>query len=64
MPRYRTISCEYCGYMLLKRDSVCEMCGRMTRRGKARLVAKAVQVVVVLAGFAVIFAIIRRFVPH
>jgi len=64
MPRYRTISCEHCGHMLLKRDTVCEMCGLMTHRGKANLVAKVVQVVIVLAGFAVIFAVIRGFAPR
>lgn len=64
MARYRTISCEHCGYMLLKRDAVCERCGRMTQRGIANLVAKVVQVVIVLAGFAVIFVIVRGFASH
>lgn len=50
--------------MLLKRDAVCERCGRMTQRGIANLVAKVVQVVIVLAGFAVIFVIVRGFAPH
>lgn len=34
MPRYRTISCEHCGFMQLKRDQVCEQCGAMTARAK------------------------------
>lgn len=42
MPRRRTISCENCGHMLLKRDTVCEMCGAMTRRERARWIANTV----------------------
>lgn len=64
MPRYRTISCEHCGFMLLKRDTTCEMCGRMTQRGKTGMAAKAVQVVIVLAGFVVILAVAHGFEPH
>lgn len=64
MPRYRTISCEHCGHMLLKRDTVCEMCGRMTRRGKNRLIAAIVPIVIVLAGFAFIYHVIDGLAPH
>lgn len=34
MPRRRTISCNHCGYMQLKRDEYCDRCGRMTERAK------------------------------
>jgi hypothetical protein len=64
MPRYRTISCEHCGHMLLKRDTVCEMCGRMTRRGKALLLAKVVPIVAVLIAAVVMFHTIGGLTPH
>lgn len=32
MPRYRTIACEHCGFMQLKRDKVCQRCGKLTAR--------------------------------
>lgn len=44
MPRYRTIACDYCGHLLLKRDTECEACGRMTRRERKLWVARAAQV--------------------
>jgi hypothetical protein len=28
----RTISCEHCGYMQLKRDEACDQCGQPTAR--------------------------------
>lgn len=46
MPRYRTISCDHCGYMQLKRDSECAKCGRMTRRERDRWTAKGIQLLV------------------
>lgn len=36
MPRYRTISCDHCGYMQLKSDVDCDRCGRMTKRAKTK----------------------------
>ena len=48
MPRRRTISCENCGYMLLKRDTECEACGSMTLRSRNLLVAKVAQFGVML----------------
>jgi uncharacterized protein (DUF983 family) len=50
--------------MLLKRDTVCEVCGHMTRRGKARLIAAIIPVVIVLIGFVFIFHVIGGFAPH
>lgn len=63
MPRYRTISCEHCGYMLLKRDTVCEMCGRMTQRGKVRLVAKIIPALIVLIAVAVMLYVVGGLTP-
>lgn len=55
MPRYRTIACDYCGHMLLKRDAECEMCGRMTRKERRLWIAKAIQLGIVLAASVVIY---------
>ena len=48
MPRYRTISCHHCGFMQLKRDTECERCGRLTKRGRRQLVLWSVNLAVVL----------------
>jgi hypothetical protein len=37
MPRYRTISCQHCGFMQLKRDKTCDGCGRLTAREGRKL---------------------------
>lgn len=50
MPRRRTIACAHCGYLQLKRDVICDQCGRMTRRERNRWIAKAVGVLAVLIG--------------
>lgn len=51
MPRRRSIACDHCGYLQLKRDTECYACGRMTRRERSRWIAKAVQLgVIVLVG--------------
>lgn len=54
MPRYRTISCAHCGFMQLKRDTVCERCGRLTARqarAQAFWIAKVILGIVAVAGF-------------
>lgn len=48
MPRYRSIACDHCGHLLLKRDTECEVCGRMTRREQHLWLAKTVQIGFVL----------------
>lgn len=48
MPRRRTIACQHCGYLQLKRDLQCDACGRMTRRERNLWIAKAVQIGVIL----------------
>lgn len=48
MPRRRTIACEHCGYLQLKRDLTCDACGRMTRREKRRWAVIAIQAAVLL----------------
>ena len=63
MPRYRTIVCTHCGHMLLKRDTECEVCGRMTRRERTLWIAKAVQIAVVLAVSAFIYFKVRGLTP-
>ncbi len=51
MPRRRTIACDHCGYLQLKRDTECDACGRMTRRERNLWIAKAVQIgLIVLVG--------------
>lgn len=42
MPRYRTISCEHCGFMQLKRDAYCDQCGRMTARERKKTLVNLV----------------------
>lgn len=63
MPRYRTISCDHCGHMLLKRDIECEACGRMTRRERHLWVAKAVQLGVILLVAAFVYANLKGGLP-
>lgn len=48
MPRHRTIACDHCGYLQLKRDTECDQCGRMTRRERSRWIAKGIQLGVIL----------------
>lgn len=55
MPRYRTIACDHCGHMLLKRNEYCEVCGSMTRRERNLWIAKTVQIAVVLVTFTFIY---------
>jgi len=55
MPRYRTIACEHCGHMLLKRDIECEVCGSMTRRERNRWITKMVQIGVILLVAAFVY---------
>jgi hypothetical protein len=64
MPRYRTIACDHCGYMQLKRDTECDQCGRMTRRERNRWIAKGVQLGVMLLAFAFIYAKIKGLAPQ
>ena len=49
MPRRRTIACDHCGYLQLKRDKECDQCGRLTRRERNLWLAKAIQLVLILA---------------
>ena len=49
MPRYRTIACDNCGHLLLKRHEYCEVCGHMTRRARAFWVAKGIYLTVFLS---------------
>lgn len=63
MPRYRTIACDHCGHMLLKRDTDCEVCGRMTRRERNLWIAKAVQIGIVLIVFAFIYLKVEGLAP-
>lgn len=48
MARQRTIACDHCGYLQLKRDRECDQCGRMTRRERNRWIAKGIQLGVIL----------------
>lgn len=64
MPSYRTIACDLCGHLLLKRDTECEVCGRMTRRERNLWTAKAIQIGVVLVAFAFIYLKIKGLAPR
>ena len=49
--------------MLLKRDTECQVCGRMTRRERRLWIAKAVQIGVVLVAFAFIYVKVKGLAP-
>jgi ribosomal protein L37E len=55
MPRYRTIACEHCGHLLLKRDEYCEACGCMTRRERILWAAKALQIAAMLVAICFVY---------
>lgn len=64
MPRRRTIACDHCGYLQLKRDTECDKCGRMTRRERSRWIAKGIQLaIMVVVGLYGYFKI-KGLVPH
>lgn len=63
MPRYRTIACDHCGHMLLKRDAECEVCGHMTRRERTLWILKVVQIGVVVVAFGFIYFKVRGLAP-
>lgn len=63
MPRYRTIACDHCGHMLLKRDTECEVCGRMTRRERNLWIAKTVQIVVIVLVAAFVYFKLKGGLP-
>lgn len=63
MPRSRTISCENCGYMQLKRDTECDRCGRMTKRAKTRMTLNAVYFAVMVVIVAVGYFQIKAQIP-
>lgn len=64
MPRRRTIACDHCGFLQLKRDTECEACGRMTRRERNRWIAKAVQLGVILLVGAFMYAKLKGLAPQ
>jgi ribosomal protein L37E len=64
MPRRRTIACDHCGHMLLKRDEYCEACERMTRRERRLWMAKAFQLAVVLGVSAFMYFRIKELVRY
>ena len=64
MPRYRTIACEHCGHLLLKRDEYCEVCGRMTRRERMLWTVKVLHVVVVILAAAFVYWTLNGLAPQ
>lgn len=56
MPRRRTIACNHCGYLQLKRATECEGCGRMTRRERVRWIARAIQIGTLLIVAAFVYS--------
>jgi len=63
VPRRRTIACDHCGHLQLKRDTECDVCGRITRRERSRWIAKAIQIGVVLVVAAAMYAKIKGLAP-
>ena len=55
MPHRRTIACNHCGHLLLKRSSYCEVCGQITKRMKILWIAKTVQITAILVFAALIY---------
>ena len=64
MPRRRTIACDHCGYLQLKRDTTCDTCGRITRRERHHWIAKAVQLGVILLVVIFMCAKIKGLTPY
>lgn len=64
MPRRRTIACDHCGYLQLKRDTECDQCGRMTRRERNLWIAKGIQFAVI--GLAALYGYfkIKALIPN
>ena len=56
MPRYRTISCNHCGFMQLKRDKTCDKCGRLTAREGRKLALSFAYVCAILVIGLVFYA--------
>ena len=64
MPRYRTISCQHCGFMQLKRDTTCDGCGRLTARAGRKLVAGFVYICALLVICALFYTKIQSVVAQ
>lgn len=64
MPRHRTIACDYCGFLQLKRATECEACGRMARRERMLWIAKAVQIGVFLLVGVFMYVKLRGLAPQ
>ena len=64
MPRHRTIACDHCGYLQLKRDTECDQCGRMTRRERNLWIAKAVQIGMILLVGVFMYARLKGLAPQ
>lgn len=63
MPRRRTIACDHCGYLQLKRDIECDQCGRMTRRERNLWIAKAIHLAVIAAAIIYGYFKIKALTP-
>lgn len=64
MPRRRTIACDHCGYLQLKRDTECDQCGRMTRRERNLWIAKGIQLAIMAAVGLYGYFMIKGLFPH
>jgi uncharacterized paraquat-inducible protein A len=68
MPRRRTVSCEECGHLLLKRAETCERCGAETLYSRRRfwtwLAGFGVTALVVLVAVVLIRKDIAEFAAH
>lgn len=55
MPRRRTIACDHCGYLQLKRNTHCDQCGRMTRRERTNVywIALSISIVLTVVAFVI-----------
>ncbi|MBS0216385.1 MAG: hypothetical protein JSR50_11610 [Proteobacteria bacterium] len=64
MPRRRTIACDHCGYLQLKRDTECDHCGRLTRRERNRWIAKGIELAIIAVVGIYGYFKIKGLVPH
>lgn len=64
MSRRRTIACDHCGYLQLKRDTECDQCGRMTHRERNLWIAKGIQLAIIAVVGLFGYFKIKGLIPH
>lgn len=64
MPRRRTIACDHCGYLQLKRDTECDRCGRITKRERSLWIARGIQFAIIAMFWLYGYFKIKGLAPH